>query len=176
MTRFPLLAALGLLAALTPALPARADTTPTVAVVEVDAPPAAAWSAFTDPKEMVRWMVALAEMDLRVGGLMRTHYDPKGSLGDMAGIENRILAFDPGRMLSLQVHRTPATFPFKNAVQGMWTVIYFDPLEGGRTRVTVRGLGWREDEESQRMRAFFDQGNRYTLDRLKQYLAKKPAQ
>ena len=146
------------------------DSSPLVAEVVVDATPARCWKAFTDPKEMTKWMVAHAEMDLKVGGLMRTHYAKDGVLGDPNTIENRILSLDPERMLSIKVHKFPMNFPFKTAVADMWSVVYFEPAADGKTKVTVRGLGFNETEESQKMRAFFKAGNQYTLDGLKKYV------
>jgi hypothetical protein len=37
---------------------------------------------------------------------------------------------------------------------------------GGRTKVTVRMLGYSNDAEPQQMRAFFDFGTKATLDAL----------
>ncbi len=140
-----------------------------------EAPVRAVWDAFATAEGQKGWNVAHAEVDLRVGGLMRTHYDPKGKLGDAGTIENTVLAYDPMRMLSIKVSRFPQSFPFKKAVEGMWTVLYFEALSPTRTRLTVRGLGFTDEAESQKLRAFFDQGNAYTLVKLKSYLEKKPA-
>ncbi len=164
---------LGLLFAAALSAGSLADSSPLVAETVVDAPPGRVWKAFTDPNEMTKWMVAHAEMDLKVGGLMRTHYSKEGVLGDPNTIENRILSLDPERMLSLKVHKFPMNFPFKAAVAEMWSVVYFEPVGEGRTRVTVRGLGFNETEESQKMRAFFRAGNQYTLDELKKYVEVK---
>jgi uncharacterized protein YndB with AHSA1/START domain len=81
------------------------------------------WKAFTTNKGQESWNVAHAEIDLRVGGKMRTHYSPKGKLGDSGTIENTILSYDPKRMLSIKVSKTPKGFPFPKAIKSMWTVI-----------------------------------------------------
>ena len=52
------------------------------------------------------------------------------------------------------------------AIGQTWTVIYFEPVDGGRTKVTVKMLGFSGDAESQKMRAFFEVGNKATLDAL----------
>jgi hypothetical protein len=52
-------------------------------------------------------------------------------------------------------------------------VIYFDEVSPQKTRVTVHMLGYAEDEESQKMRVFFQAGNDFTLKKLqKRYAAK----
>ena len=111
-------------------------------------------------------MAAHATFDLRIGGAMRAVYSPSAKLGDPSTIENTILAYEPKRMLTIKVSKTPADFPFPNAIKGMWTVIYFEALDATSTRIREVSMGFGADDESQRMRQFFDQGNAYTLAEL----------
>jgi uncharacterized protein YndB with AHSA1/START domain len=138
----------------------------------VDAPVADVWKAFTTKEGITAWMVAAGEVDLRVGGSMRTSYTQGSDLTGPDVIVNTIISFDPMRMLSLKIAKAPERFPFKNAMQHVWTVLYFEPVEGTRTRVTCRMLGFTSDEESVRMRLFFQQGNQETLDHLVKHFAK----
>ncbi len=117
--------------------------------------------------------MAHAEIELKIGGKMRTHYDPKGQIGDPNTIENRILSFEPKRMLSIQVTNAPAKFPYKDAIKTMWTVIHFADAGPGRTRLRIVGLGFGDDEESRKLREFFDKGNAYTLKKLQEKFASK---
>src|SRR5215213_7016696 len=78
----------------------------------VAAPVGEVWAAFTTGKGQESWMVAHSEVELKVGGRMRTHYDPKGVIGDPKTIENEIICYDPGRMLSIKVSKPPEGFPF----------------------------------------------------------------
>lgn len=134
----------------------------------VAAPVAEVWTAFTTKAGQESWMVAHSEIDVKLGGLMRTHYDPKGAIGDPGTIENRIISFDPGRMLSIQVTKAPEGFPFPNAIKNMWTVIYFEVAGARSTRVRMVSLGFGDDEESRKMREFFERGNAYTLKKLQE--------
>jgi uncharacterized protein YndB with AHSA1/START domain len=134
----------------------------------VEAPLDAVWAAFTTKEGQGSWNVAHAEIDLRIGGVMRTHYDPKGQIGDPNTIENTILCFEPNRMLAIQVAKPPTKFPFKNAIKKMWTVLYFDEVGASRTHLRLVGTGYGNDEESRKLRAFFDTGNAYTLKKLQE--------
>ncbi len=146
---------------------------PLVTAAIINAPVHEVWRLFTTGEGMQSWMVARADIDLKVGGLIRTRYADDGPLGDDKTIVNRILSFEPERMLSMQVHSPPADFPFRDDVGAMWTVIYFQPLEPGMTNVRVVGLGFRDDEASGRMREFFKRGNAWTLEQLqKKFWAK----
>jgi uncharacterized protein YndB with AHSA1/START domain len=139
---------------------------------EIGAPVADVWAALTTKAGMESWMVAHAEIDLKIGGVMRTHYDPKGKLGDAKTIENTILSFDPHRMLSIKATKIPEGFPFPNAIRDMWTVMYFEDAGAGKTRVKIVSLGLGDDEEATKMKSFFKRGNQLTLDRLRKKFEK----
>jgi uncharacterized protein YndB with AHSA1/START domain len=141
-------------------------TEPLVAQAVVDAPADKVWEAFTTKEGIESWMVASGDVDLRIGGLMRTTYRRGADLDGETAIHQTISSIDPGRMLSFRTIKSPKGFPFANAISKTWTVVYLDPIETGRTRVTVKMLGYDIDPESQKMRAFFELGNKVTLDAL----------
>jgi uncharacterized protein YndB with AHSA1/START domain len=143
-----------------------AASDPIVSEAMVDAPAEQVWRAWTTVEGMQSWMVAKTDIDLRVGGLWRTSYSRDADLGGDAAIHHRVLALDPGRMLAFQTIKAPKTFPFPSAILKTWTVVYLDEVDARHTKVTVRMLGYTDDEESQKMRAFFETGNKATLDAL----------
>jgi len=133
------------------------------------------WAALTTREGIESWMVPHADIDLRVGGKMRTTYNKDAVLGDDSTIENTILSYDPERMLSIRATKAPKGFPFLKALEAMWTVIYLEPADAGRTKVTVRSLGFTQDPESVEMRKFFEAGNKLTLDKLVERFAARKA-
>lgn len=141
----------------------------------VEAPVDQVWAAMTTKEGLESWMVAHASTDLRVGGKMLSRYDAKGVLGDDGTIENTYLCFEPGRMLSIKATKSPASFPFKNAINSMWTVMWFDPQGPRQTKVTICCMGFTEDEESQNMRKHFDWGNAWTLKKLQEKFSPSPS-
>lgn len=124
------------------------------------------WRIFTTAEGYKQTGVAHAEIDFKVGGAIRSHYDPKGRLGDPKTIVNEILAYEPERMLAIRIKQAPADFPFLTAIPGTWTVIYFTPAGENMTQVRIVGLGYTDDAQSQAMRKFFSDGNRWTLDHI----------
>jgi uncharacterized protein YndB with AHSA1/START domain len=139
----------------------------------IAAPVEAVWAAFTTKEGQESWNVAHAEIDLKIGGLMRTHYDAAGRIGDPNTIENTILSFEPRRMLAIQVKNPPEKFPYKSAIQKMWTVLYFETAGPSLTRLRLVGTGYGDDEESKKLRGFFERGNAYTLKKLQEKFAVK---
>ena len=117
--------------------------------------------------------VALADIDLRVGGLIRSRYSADGVLGDEQTIENEILAFEPPRMIAFRIHKTPANFPFMEAWKRTWTVVTLTPVDTGHTHMRAASLGYGTDAESIAMRQFFERGNQQTMDALSAHFARR---
>lgn len=138
----------------------------------IDAPPAEVWKEISTSEGLKSWMAPLVEIDLRVGGKILSNYNAGGKIGDENTIENTILSFEPQRMLSIQATKPPANFPFAVSLKDMWTVMLLEPVGSDRTRLTISGMGFKDDAESVKMREFFDKGNAFTLDKLKKKFAK----
>lgn len=132
----------------------------------INAPVTEVWRVFTTSDGYLGLGVAQARVDLRIGGEIASHYDAKGKLGDAETIVNEILAYEPERMLAIRVKQAPQSFPHRGATAGTWTVMYFTPAGENMTQVRIVGLGFGDDPASQQMRAFFERGNRWTLDHV----------
>jgi len=155
---------------------ATADDSRQVTEVEIDVGIDEVWQAFTTTAGLKSWVAPVADVDFKIGGKWRANYNPNGKLGDETTIENTILSFDPQRMISIRPTKFPKGFPFAEVAKTTWSVFYFSPISKSRTKVTVVGLGYTDDEQSQKMRAFFTQGNKYSLGQLKKALTKKDPQ
>jgi uncharacterized protein YndB with AHSA1/START domain len=146
--------------------PATQAAEPQVTEGFINASPAEVWKIFTTAEGYKQTGAALAQVDLRVGGTIRAHYDPKGQLGDSKTIVNEILAYEPERMLALRIQQAPADFAYRDAIAGTWTVIYLTPAGDNMTQVRIVGLGYTDQPQSQAMRKYFAEGNRWTLDHI----------
>lgn len=138
----------------------------------IDAPLDEVWAAMTTKEGLESWNVAHAEIELKVGGKMLTHYDPKGKIGDPGTIENTILSFEPKHMFSIKATKPPENFPLKEAIKSVWTVMYFDEIGPKQTRCRVIMLGYGDDDDSKQLRKFFEAGNAYTLKKLQKRFTK----
>ena len=143
--------------------------------IEIDASIDQVWDAFTTTAGLKSWAAPLADVDFKIGGKWRANYNAQGKLGDATTIENTILSYDPRRMLSIRPTRFPQGFPFVEAARQTWTVFYFSPVTKARTKVRLVGLGYTDDKQSQQLRAFFLQGNKFSLQKLAQALVKDEA-
>jgi uncharacterized protein YndB with AHSA1/START domain len=139
----------------------------------VNAPITEVWKVWSTSEGYRSLGVALAEVDLRVGGLIRSRYGADGVLGDDQTIENEILAFEPPRMIAIRIHKPPAGFPFKEAWKHTWSVVTLTSLAGGRTHIRAASLGYDTDAESLAMRHFFERGNAQTIKALVAHFARE---
>jgi len=137
----------------------------------VDAPVAEVWKVWSTSEGYKVLGPALAEVDLRVGGTIRSRYRGDGVLGDAETIENVILAYEPPTMMAIKITKPPAAFPFKEAWRKPWTVLTLIPLDDGRTLIRVASLGYGTDEESLAMRRFFEAGNQQTIEQVQRHFA-----
>ena len=153
--------------------PVWADDSRVVQNFEIEADLNEAWKAFTTNEGTKLWWAPLVEIDdFAVGGIIRSNYNSKGKIGDATTIENTILSFDPHRMISIRPTKFPTGFPFVEAAKKQWTVFYFQKVSQKRTQATVVGLGYTDDEQSQKLREFFIAGNKFSIGKLKVALEK----
>ncbi|GEM_PF-2671539 len=138
---------------------------------DIDAPVAKVWGAFTTKEGVEAWMTPVAEVDLRVGGTLKTNYNPQGTTGDESTIVHRILAFEPQRMLAMRVEKSPAGFPHAKVIEQAWGITYFEPLGPNRTHIRLVSAGWGSGPDWDAAEAFFQAGNEWTLNKLKEMFA-----
>ncbi len=132
----------------------------------IPAPRAEVWRAWTTSEGFRSFAAPVAAVDMRIGGQIEAAYDPTTRLGDPANIINRVLAYEPERMLAIQIARAPPTFPHAAEARTLWTVIRLDDAEGG-SRVAISMLGFRAGPAYDALWRFFEAGNSYTLIKLR---------
>ena len=72
-----------------------------------DAPVADLWRAYTTAEGMRSWAAPAAEVDLRIGGEIRTNYLPGKKVGEEGTNTVHVLAYVPERLLTLQAEPSP---------------------------------------------------------------------
>lgn len=149
-----------------------ADLSPLIHEGVIKAPIGEVWKVFSTAEGFKAFGVAQCEMDFRVGGLIRSHYNPKGVLGDDGTIVNQIMAFEPERMIAFHIQSPPKGFPFPNAYKSTWSVATLTDLGDGTTHLRLAGMGYTPEEESQKMRQFFKSGNAWSFKTLQSHFDK----
>jgi len=135
------------------------------------------WRMITTKGGMESWMVPHADVDLRVGGFVRTNHAADGKIGDSRTVTNRILALQPKKKFSFEVAEVPDGIPMVSSLVGTWYEIQLKPLTRAQTRIRCTGRGFPGGPLGYTSRAFVDRGSAWALQQLqKVFVDRKAAQ
>ncbi len=140
----------------------------------VKSPIDSVWNAYTTKKGWENWAVPLAEVDLKVGGTIKTNYNKDGQIGDSTTIVTHIINYVPKRLLTIQAEITD-NFPefMKEDAKDFYNVIYFAELKNGYTNVQSFGIGYKNNPKYLSLMNYFIPANEKTLMNLIAYLEKE---
>ena len=138
--------------------------------VSVDAPVADVWAAYTTDEGWTAWASPAAEIDLRVGGTIRTAYEGI-KLGEEGTNTLHIVNYVPLEVLTLKADLS-RNWPEVMQRDGdkLSNVILFDAIDDERTRIRSFGVGYSDAPEYQNLLQFFIRANEGLFQNLKRYL------
>jgi len=126
----------------------------------IDAPVAKVWRAFTTDAGFESWAAAVAHVTLGNDGMIEASYLSTSKIGDPDNIRNRIVAYVPERLLVLHNEHVPKNGPFKqDVIDKIRTIVEFQDLGDGRTRVIESGVGYGDGPDFDSMYEHFRDGN-----------------
>lgn len=136
---------------------------PQVTEAFVNAPVPEVWRLITSPEGYVLRGATQAEVELKLGGEIRTD-------APEAMVEE-ILSYEPEHMLSTRIKRLPPTLGLPTVPAG-WSVIYLTPL--GDSMTQIKRLDFMPaDAAGQAVQQFLLQQNRTFFQRLERRYAPK---
>lgn len=140
----------------------------------VPAPVEQVWRAFATSEGLRAWAAPVAEVEVRTGGKFHSNYNPDAKVGDPGSIYNTVLAYVPLRMFAFKIGLTEI-FPAGPRQAGtLFAVAEFEPAGEKTTRVRLTMAGFGAGEEWDKVLAFFDRGNTYSLASLRQSFISGP--
>jgi uncharacterized protein YndB with AHSA1/START domain len=137
----------------------------------IQAPIEKIWSAYTTAEEWKEWVTPIVEIDFRINGTIKSHYDPNAKIGDAGTIVIHILNYIPNKLITMQAE-IANNFPdfIKGEEKNMFSLVEFTKLESNSTKVTLYGIGYRNEQRWLDLMNFFIEGNEMTLMNLKKYV------
>lgn len=142
-----------------------------VQVVVVEAPIGEVWRAYTTNAGWMAWASPLAEIDLRAGGTIRTHYGSDAKIGDPGTNTLHIVNYVPERVLTLRAEMSERWPDAMKEDEGqLMNVIVFDAQSEVMTRIESYGVGYRDLPEYDDLLKFFIPANEGLFKKLKEYL------
>ena len=131
----------------------------------VAAPAARVWEAISTAQGWAGWAVPVAWLD---GDLLETSYSATAARGDPTTIQQRIVATVPGRLIVFRTVKAPEGFPNFETFRAVTHMIEIEPVGESRTRVRLTSAGYADDDAGRQLAGFFRDGNRVSLERLRQ--------
>ncbi len=137
----------------------------------VNVPLDSVWNAFTTKKGWESAFVAISEVDLRVGGSIKSSYNKNATIGDSTTIVNHIVNYVPKKILTLQAELSDH-FPefMKKDAKDFYNVIYFKAISDHKTKVESYGIGYKNIPKYLSLLKFFIKGNEDSYLNLIKYL------
>ncbi len=142
---------------------------PLVHEAVIEAPIAEVWTAWATERGLESWLAKSAKVNLEPGGRYATN--GFAEVGKPGTVEMQVIAFDPGHMLAFTTSAPPDAFPEVADAEDTWAVVSLSAIDEAHTRVVYSMLGWREGDEWDEARQFFEQANAYVLSLLEQRFA-----
>lgn len=129
------------------------------------------WDVYATKKGWESAFVAIAELDFKVNGTIKTSYDKNATIGDSATIVLHIINYVPKKLITLQAEIT-RNFPefMKADEKDLFNVVYFEELGPSLTKVTSYGIGYKNDPKYLSLLQFFIEGNEQSYNNMILYL------
>ena len=138
--------------------------------IVINAPVIKLWNTYTTPEEWKKWVTPVVEMDFRINGTIKSHYDSTATIGDKGTIVNHILNYIPYKQITMQAELNE-NFPefMMGEEKNLYSIVEFEKLSENKTKLTVYGIGYKNEQQWLDLLKFFIQGNEMTLNNLKKY-------
>jgi len=129
------------------------------------------WNAYTTKEGWESWATAIAEIDFRLNGVIKTNYNNEGKIGDESTIVLHIINYVPRRALTLQAE-VSSHFPdfMQEDEKDLYNMILFEEISPNRTKVISYGIGYKKNEKYLSLLEFFIKGNEQSYLNLISYL------
>ena len=129
------------------------------------------WNAYTTKKGWESWAVAIAEIDFKINGTIKTNYNKNGKIGDESTITLNVINYLPKKMITLQAELTK-NFPsfMKDDEKDLYNIILFEEVSATQTKIISYGIGYKPNKQYKLLLKFFIKGNEQSYLNLINYL------
>ncbi|HVQ06886.1 MAG TPA: SRPBCC family protein [Allosphingosinicella sp.] len=135
--------------------------------VVIAAPAAEIWAAIASPEGWRTWAVPVSWVAADDPDSIESSYDPAARPGDPTIIRQHFLARLPGRLLVFRTTRAPQGFPHFETYARVTSFFEVEPVDATHSRIRLTGAGYADNEAGRTLLGFFRDGNRVSLERLR---------
>lgn len=140
----------------------------------VPAPRDAVYAALSTPEGWRTWATPVSWVPADDPDGIEGSYNPQARPGGTDLIRQHFVARLPGRLLVFRTVRAPAGFPHFDVYQRVTIFIELESVDAAHTRVRLTGTGYADNEAGRLLYGFFRDGNRVSLEHLRQRFVSGP--
>jgi uncharacterized protein YndB with AHSA1/START domain len=134
--------------------------------IDINAPVDTVWSRWASPQGLRRFFAAQSIIELQTLGRLDFYMNPSAPEGQRGAENNRVLAWEPNKMLSF-TWDAPPTFP-EIRKQRTSVIVRFKELPGNKTNVTITQIGFGAGSDWDQVYNYFSSAwSAFVLPRLK---------
>jgi uncharacterized protein YndB with AHSA1/START domain len=134
----------------------------------------AVYAAVATPEGWRTWATPVSWVPADDPDGIEGSYNPQARPGGTDLIRQHFVARLPGRLLVFRTVRAPQGFPHFDVYSQVTIFIELESVDTGHTRVRLTGAGYADNEAGRLLFAFFRDGNRISLERLRQRFVSGP--
>ena len=142
--------------------------------IVVPAPRDSVWTAISTPEGWRTWATPVSWVPEDQPDAIEGSYNPQARPGGTDLIRQHVIARLPGRLLVFRTVRAPQGFPHFDVYQRVTIFMELESVDAGQTRVRLTGTGYADSEAGRLLFGFFRDGNRISLERLRQRFVSGP--
>ena len=141
--------------------------------VVIPAAPQEVWAAISTIDGWKTWAVPAGWVSADQPNVFETSYNPAARPGDAGNIKNEVVSRVPGRHLVFRTVKAPEGFPHFDALKQV-NQRFELTSEGKGTRVRLTGTGYANSAAGKAVLAFFQGGNKVSLEMLRERFERGP--
>ncbi len=88
-------------------------------------------------------MTPIVEIDFKINGTIKSHYDSTATIGDKGTIVNHILNYIPQKQITMQAELNE-NFPefMIGEEKNLYSIVDFEKVDENQTKLTIYGIGY----------------------------------
>lgn len=125
------------------------------------------WKLFTTDEGLKKWIAPVVKIDMKIGGSIKTNYDPAKTVDDTTSIKLDIVNYIEYEMLTLKVNLNN-NFPpeAKREDKNLQEILQFVKVDDNKTKIISSMVGWGQGSHWDKTYSFFEKGNDWTYKEI----------